>query len=514
MVRGGAQARDTRGSRDRELLKPRATAKRPSTEIPSDLMKAVASARIEELPKPVQTIRPADFRPDIAPESFFTVHAQDARRLELLLSPYSSPSRPLITSTITSPPYGRLKDYGHPSQIGHGQPNDEYLVDLRRIFRSIHAHTKPEGSMWVVADTLREKRSQGEVWPMQLLPFQLVQQAEKVGWILRDIVVWIKDKTLPWSGRGRMRNGFEYVLFFIKSPSFKYHVHRLREPNELEQWWVRYPERYNPQGKAPTNVWAVPIPVQGSWANTTIQHACPLPADLVERMLLLSTDDGDVVLDPFAGSGVVVAEAKRLKRKGIGTELVDRYVQAFHSTVLPEITERRGADVVQDRSRQSERLKETILDLRSVKYPKVLMLAVRKADTTLPRPFAAYVFRRAKPTSDDRLSLQVVIVLRDGDMNRAEEYKTALLNVCRQKPASKFGVAPQFAIEAQRSLSRLHRGRRLWAYVDGKAHSTAGICTRRNVFDFSTLPARHNVPLIVSNVHVNEHPRPLREPES
>ncbi len=154
-----------------------------------------------------------------------------------------------------------------------------------------------------------------------MLPFELAQEAEACGWILRDVIVWEKDKTRPWSSRGRLRNSFEYVLFFVKSSRFKYYVERLREPLALKRWWVRYPERYNPEGKAPSNVWRAAIPVQGSWANTAIQHACPLPPDLVERMLLLSTDLGDVVLDPFAGSGVVVAEAERLRRRGVGVEL-------------------------------------------------------------------------------------------------------------------------------------------------------------------------------------------------
>ena len=329
-----------------------------------------------------------------SPEEFFTVHQWDARRLELLLSRYSSATRPLLTSTITSPPYGSLKDYGHKDQIGYGQREDEYLMDMRRVFRTLFTHTKANGSLWMVADTLRRPLAGDSVWPMQLLPFQLAQEATSEGWILRDVIIWIKDKTLPWSGRGRMRNSFEYILFFVKSPSFKYHVDRLREPDDLEQWWVRYPERYNPHGKAPSNVWAVPIPVQGSWANTAVKHACPLPADLVERMLLLSSDNGDTVLDPFAVSGVVVAEARRLERRGVGVELVQRHIDAFHTTVLPEITERRGIDKLQQLHERSEELRKTIIDLRSVKYPKVLAKTIRELDRSLPSPYAIYGLRK------------------------------------------------------------------------------------------------------------------------
>lgn len=467
-----------------------------------------AKADLDVAEKP--PLRDARAAPKNAPRGFFTVHSGDARRLEILLSRHSSPRHPLLTSTITSPPYGALKDYGDANQIGYGQPFDEYLIDMRRLFRSIYRHTKQNGSMWVIADTVREKPARGNLWPMQMVPFDLAQQAQHEGWVLRDIIVWLKDKTLPWSSRGRLRNGFEYVLFFVKSSRFKYHVDRLREPNDLKQWWVRYPERYNPQGKAPSNVWAVPIPVQGSWANTAIQHACPLPADLIERMVLLSTDKNDVVLDPFAGSGVVIAEAQRLERRGLGMELVEDHISSFHSTVLPEITERRGADVVQELRARSDELQATVLDLRAVKYPKVVMLTAQEIDPTLPRPFAVYGFRSARPARDDRTSLELIVVLRDNDLSRCHDYLEAAERATYRRPASKFGITSEVHVVGVSSITRLHRGRALWAYVGGQTHRAVARCTSSTVSKLAEQKTRHKVPLVVSNVHVNEQPRRLR----
>ena len=381
-------------------------------------------------------------------------------------------------------------------------------MDMRRVFRSLYTHTKRNGSLWIVADTLRAKRSASKVWPIQMLPFELAQEAAREGWLLREVIVWIKDKTLPWSSRGRMRNAFEYVLFFVKSDKFKYRVDRLREPTDLAQWWVRYPERYNPQGKAPTNVWEVPIPVQGSWANTTVQHACPLPADLIERMLLISTEAGDVVLDPFAGSGVVVAEAQRLKRRGVGFELVEAHIDAFHKTVLPEITERRGTDLLHELHERSDDLRRTIFDLRAVKYPKLLGLKVREIDPGLPRPHALYAFRRGKAHS--YIALDVIVVLADADMPAAEVWLGALDRATRRKPISKFGVKPRVRVVAQSDQAGLHRGRRLWAYVGGRTHRAAGKCTAANLQEWADKPSRHNHPLIVSNVFVDESPRRVR----
>ena len=315
------------------------------------------------------------------PRALFTVHEGDARNLDHLLRDYSSPSDPLLTATITSPPYGDLKNYGHRDQIGFGQPYEEFLVELRRVFRTVHAHTREDGCLWVIADSLRPQ-DEG-LRRLEPLPFQIAEQLQEVGWTLREVIIWKKDKTLPWSGRGRLRNAFEYVLFFVKSASYKFHVDRLRDPDELEEWWVKWPERYNPAGKVPDNVWEFPIPVQGSWGATTIQHACPLPPDLVRRLVLLSTDPGDVVLDPFAGSGVVPAEAERLERNAIGVELVKKHITSYTRFVRPEILAR-GLSLSGESAAEPTDLTAKILNLRALKYPRVLMRGLLAAYPEFP----------------------------------------------------------------------------------------------------------------------------------
>src|SRR5207253_1419630 len=142
-----------------------------------------------------------------------------------------------------------------------------------------------------------------------------------VGWLLKDIIIWNKTRTLPWSGHGQFRRIFEYILFFAKTSAFKYHVDRIKEPDDLKEWWVKYPERYSPKGKVPSSIWTFPIPVQGSFSRSNFRHFCPFPSSLIERILLLTTDLGDCVFDPFAGSGVVLAQAKAMGRRFIGCDV-------------------------------------------------------------------------------------------------------------------------------------------------------------------------------------------------
>ncbi len=446
-------------------------------------------------------------KPRRPPKELFALHAGDARKLDYLLGPYSSPSKPLLTATITSPPYGNLKNYGHPDQVGWGQPYEEYLVELRRIFRSVYNHTRDDGCLWVVADSLRPAGP--DVRRLEPLPFQLADELAGIGWALRDVIVWKKDKTLPWSGRGRLRNAFEYVLFFVKSSQYKFHVDRLRDPEELEQWWVKWPERYNPGGKVPDNVWEIPIPVQGAWGSTAIQHACPLPPDLVERLLLLSTDPKDVVFDPFAGSGVVVAEAERLKRRAIGIELVPQHIKAYESIVRSEILKRPGRDVAGSKRQRTE-LSESILKLRALKYPKVIVKQLQKHHPELPRPaMVLALIRAAAPASAEPQVLieSKTVVVYDSLNGEVPAIEQAVQRLKDRAPASKFGVGGEIIIAMRDEVSKLVDGEPLFLYTGGRTHLTDGAITVAELATLTEAPNRGDCPPIVGNVEVSETPR-------
>lgn len=468
-----------------------------------------------DLPSPrrrnVKLSGPAD---DVVtpPNEFFTVHEYDARRLDHLLRPFSSATKPLLTCTITSPPYGELKDYRHPDQIGWGQTHEEYLVECRRVFRTVHKHTKDDGSLWIIADTLRTRDPNGT--RLQPLPFDLAAQAEEAGWFLRDVIIWKKDKTLPWSGRGRLRNIFEYILFLVKTDDFKYRIDRLREPENLEEWWVKWPERYNPQGKVPSNVWEHAIPVQGSWKTAAIQHACPLPPDLVERLIFLSSDPGDVVFDPFAGTGVVVAEAHRLGRLGVGTEIVKKYVKAFRRHVKPQITHERGEDNVAQMGEKTQWLQDTILKLRCVKYPKVLLKELARARPDLPQPVMAAVLvgsldGQTLPQAHKLVDASLLFLSTSASDTR-DEIERLIKNLSTQQPASKFGITGDIAVATPADIEVRLRGRRLFLYEDGRTWAASTEITADEAIYLTMWPANRTFPPIVADVFVRETPRPLR----
>ena len=444
------------------------------------------------------------------PDEFFTVHQGDARWVDRLLSTVSSGRAPLLDCIITSPPYGELKDYGRDDQIGFGQPYDEYLADCRRVFRGLHTHAKRSASMWVIADTQRRRAPGSSTYKMDALPFDLAREAEHAGWALRDVIIWRKDKTLPWSGRGRLRNAFEYVLQLVKTDDFKYRVDRLRDSDNLEEWWVKWPERYNPLGKVPENVWDIPIPVQGTWGDAAVQHACPLPPDLVERLILLTTDPGDVVLDPFAGTGTVVAEASRLGRRGLGIELNPEYVGKFETLMRPAIDERSSDDAIAASAERAEWLRDTLLALRALKYGRVLAAAATEAVGI--RPMATLVLERGAGEPDGQFELKRVrtALVADVDGEGMHELGRAMKLATDRRPASKMGVGGPVAVirpgeamefAGRKTLHEYRRGR-TWMAEPKRRHLSG-------LLELAEASAAEPHAPVLSDLMVREEPRAI-----
>lgn len=274
-----------------------------------------------------------------------------------------------IQTTITSPPYYDMKDYGVEGQVGYGQKYEDYLEDLKSIFKQVFHQTKDDGTLWIIIDTFKRNHN---IVP---LPFDLTAKLQQVGWLLQDIIIWKKDKTVPWSNNGFTQRKFEYILLFSKSPKFKNNKDRIRlyDTRQLKKWWVKYPERYNPRGKALDEIWEYPIPVQGSWGDKYIRHFCPLPKDMVSNMIQISTDEGDLVFDPFAGTGTVLSQSAYMNRKYVGFELNPSYINQFES-YLQNTLESGKSDYAKLIENQGQNeFEETILNLRALKYGRLLV---------------------------------------------------------------------------------------------------------------------------------------------
>lgn len=302
-------------------------------------------------------------------ERLNTIYNTDSRRISEVL-----PKDIRIQTTISSPPYFDMKDYGEKNQIGFGQSYKEYLCDIKSVFEQVYQYTKEDGTLWIIIDTFKRNDS------IVLLPFDVASKLQESGWLLQDIIIWKKDKTVPWSNNGFTQRKFEYVLFFSKSPKFKNNKDKVRvfDTRQLKKWWIKYPERYNPRGKALDEIWEYPIPVQGSWGKQYIRHFCPLPQDMVSNMIQISTDEGDIVFDPFAGSGTVLSQSAYMNRLYLGFELNKSYIEKFNS-YLTETLETGKANYENMLKNEGQTVfEEQILNLRALKYGRMLVKAIQE----------------------------------------------------------------------------------------------------------------------------------------
>lgn len=433
-------------------------------------------------------------------------HLWDARRLLELLPPGKS-----VDVTITSPPYWNLKDYGVKSQLGFGQTYEQYLDDLAKVFKAVHSVTKDAGSLWIITDTVKHE---GEI---KLLPFDLARRLRDIGWILQDIVIWNKDRTLPWSHQGKLRNIFEYVAFYTKSPKFTYHLSRVREVHELREWWVRYPERYSPQGKAPSRAWFVPIPRQGSWGSNSnwVRHFNPLPPKLVQRILLLATDESDLVLDPFTGSGAVLAQAAVMRRKYIGLDLNRSYKRMFKKQVLPAIRKLYKQDLKEssETARRKRIFHKLIRSLRKTKYPKEVVRLYRRAYGEIR--LQAVV---ALGANNGRFLRIVFLFPRASDVFRYFLKRVDALS--KRPPLSKYGIVPAFSAYPLDAVPRAWLRRLgfdpqapLYLYANGKTHTWSRRLESRElvlaVGGRGESSPKYKYPPIISDIRVKADPRSL-----
>lgn len=301
-----------------------------------------------------------------------TIFDEDAKDLESVIESHFDTADGTVDAIITSPPYADLQNYGdEDEQIGE-QAYEQFLADLKDIFEQCYKVAAEDATLWVITDTFKRH---GRI---VRLPFDIADEIENLpnkttcpecggsvtrqrdsgvlrcddeecagdydpleeSWRMEDHIIWDKKRTRPWRRKGSLRNVYEHISMFSKSDNFEYNIDDIRvtDTDEFSRWWVDYPERYNPKGMVPGNIWEFEIPKQGEWGPKLNYHPSPFPLELISRIIKLATDEGDVVLDPFAGVGTTVAVAEKHGRKGIGFEINPEFIEHYEEYVRPNIT--------------------------------------------------------------------------------------------------------------------------------------------------------------------------------
>ena len=218
-----------------------------------------------------------------------------------------------IALVVTSPPYNIGKAYER------RLPLDDYLQWCCLWLSEVRRVLTPTGSAWINLGFVDVPGS-GRAVP---LPYLLWPH---LGLYLVQEVVWRYENGVACRRRLSPRN--EKLLWLAHDPHcYHFDLDAIRDPD------VRYPNqrrngrlRCNPLGKNPGDVWHIPKVTAGRIAAERTPHPAQMPLALAERIVLACSRPGDLVLDPFSGSGTTLLAAVRHKRHALGIERDPQYV--------------------------------------------------------------------------------------------------------------------------------------------------------------------------------------------
>ena len=268
---------------------------------------------------------------------------------------------------VTSPPYYGLRDYGgEESQIGQEQTPEEYIQNLVEVFRSVRDVLTDDGTLWVnIGDSYYNYRpGKGQALPKQTvsktkqdLPDKCAKRGNKLeglkekdligipwmlafalradGWYLRQDIIWHKPNPMPESVKDRCTKSHEYIFLLSKNRKYYYNNEAIKEPVK-QDWGTRDRTKgkyHNPgTGLVPHSGLSKSYTTKNKrsvWSVTTKPyknaHFAVFPSDLIEPCIKAGSEEGDIVLDPFMGSGTTAVVSKSLNRHYVGCELNEDY---------------------------------------------------------------------------------------------------------------------------------------------------------------------------------------------
>lgn len=236
-----------------------------------------------------------------------------------------------VSLMVTSPPYNINIHYGYKWENGKQVESkglkysddleeSDYRNMLKKVINETKRVLKDDGQIWF---NIKNRYDKGVIIP----PFWIMDLFE--GFFLKNIIIWNFD----WGGATNKRfcSRYEYVFFFTKNKDiYTFNLEDVKIPA------LNYrPDRYKSQLKNPTDVWKISMVSGNSPERTT--HPAQYPEELIERIIKVGTNYGDLVLDPFMGSGTTAVVAKKLGRQYVGYELEPEYIKIAEKRLKDEV---------------------------------------------------------------------------------------------------------------------------------------------------------------------------------
>lgn len=227
-----------------------------------------------------------------------------------------------VDLVLTSPPYADLRSY---ARI---RPQD-YLDFFLPVARQLCRVLGPCGNFFL---NYKSRCYHGRRMPTA--EKLVVAMVDQLGLLYVDNLIWHKPNARPGAYGKRPKDAFEHVYHFALSREHYYDLSAIGRPYRKRPRRARAPKPTQPSGTPvdnrtayrrgwadPGNVFTIAVPRNGT------DHPAVMPSELAGKLIRLGSRPGEVVLDPFCGSGTTCLEAKRLGRRYIGIDLHRQYVE-------------------------------------------------------------------------------------------------------------------------------------------------------------------------------------------
>jgi modification methylase len=275
-----------------------------------------------------------------------------------------------VDLVVTSPPYWHIKDYGVEGQIGYGQSLHEYLKSLYIVWKECFRVLKPGTRLCInIGDQFLRSIIYGK-YKIAPLHSEFITQCEKIGFDYMGAIIWQKKTTMnttgganvmgsyPYPPNGLIEVDYEFILIF-KKPGVKPKPSKdIKEKSKLtkEEWKEYFSGHWNFPGEK------------------QIGHEAMFPEELPKRLIKMFTFVGDIVLDPFLGSGTTVKVALSLERNSIGYEINEKFLPIIKKKIGINTTllnlHNKIEIIKRDKSFQIEELIDYIPNIKDAK-PKI-----------------------------------------------------------------------------------------------------------------------------------------------
>lgn len=246
-----------------------------------------------------------------------------------------------IDLIVTSPPYFNIKDYSKngtqtathsnkkQGQLGDIQNYKDFINELLKVWKESERVLKPNGKLVINTPLMPMKKKEfsshynRHIFDLNADIQHSILYQEKTKMFLFDTYIWNRTNTskklmfgsYPYPRNFYAQNTSEFVTVYVKdgkSPDII--PQEIKEKSKLtEKEWVEYTKQ----------IWDIPIPNKNDLAYG--EHSAIMPEEIVKRCVRMFTFVGDIVLDPFAGSGTTLKVAKELDRNYVGYEIMPSY---------------------------------------------------------------------------------------------------------------------------------------------------------------------------------------------